>query len=146
MASPAPARAGKHTAHPLISTRRAEVAATGREEEREEKGEGSLLEWRSLAETARAPTSILLDDTAAKPQTRLLWQIRSSIQEKRSSVNKKSQSRARRITETIKFNAKALENMSMSCFFFPPQIERVGVFWSLSYLFEDTLKDYLLLV
>lgn len=141
VASPAPARAATHAAHPLIGARRAEVAETGREEERGGRGR---LEWHSLAEPAGAPTTPLLDDTAAQPQTHPLRQIRSGVEGKKVAHERKSQSRARRITQMLKFNAKALENRSMSCFFFPLQIERV-FFFSLSNLFEDTLKDYLLL-
>lgn len=67
VASPAPARAGTHAAHPVISTRRAEVAETGGEEGRGEGGRlsaGGALPGR----TSTAPTSILLDDAAAEPQ------------------------------------------------------------------------------
>lgn len=59
----------------------------GRERRGEQKGEGSLLEWHSLAEPARAPTSLLLDATAAAPPTHPLRQICSGG--KRSPMNEK---------------------------------------------------------
>lgn len=127
-------RSSTHQCTPLRGRR-------DRERRREEEEEGSLLEWLSLAEPA--PTPLLLGDTAAEPQTRPLRQICSSVRGKKVAYERKSQSRARRITAMLKFNAKALK-IGGGAAFIPLHIERV-FFWSLSNLLEDTLKDYLLL-
>lgn len=47
------------------------------EEEGEKKRAAFLLEWHSLAAATQASTSILLDDTVAKPQANRLRQIYS---------------------------------------------------------------------
>ena len=69
-----------HARTPLIGTRRHKVAQM-------RKRAAFLLEWRSPAEATRASASTLPDDTAAKIRNNLLWQIYSSTQKKRSSIN-----------------------------------------------------------
>lgn len=116
VASPAPARAGTHAAHSLISARRAEVAEAGREEERRK---GKALCWSGTPWQNQPERPRLYCWMIQRRRHKLIrfGKFAAALRGKKVAYERKSQSRARGIIEMLKFNAKALENRTMSCFF-----------------------------
>lgn len=118
VASPSPARARTHAAHPLISTRRGEVAETG-ERRRRERRRGQPFCWSGPPWQEQHTRSRLC--CCCRMQLRgyklICFGKFAAAFTQKVTYERKSQSRARTITEMIKFNANALENMSKRCLF-----------------------------
>lgn len=120
VAFPAPARARTHTTPPLISTRRHKVA----EMKKRERRRGQPLCWSGTRWQEQHEHPHLYCWMIQRRSYKLMCFGKfTAALAKKVICKRKSQLKARTITEMIKVNAKALENILFllqieSCFFF----------------------------